>query len=164
MSSAKNRQQVAVVTGASSGLELGVTRPCRVEVPEAEPAELRRRITATKWPERETVADASQGVQLATIQALVRYWGTDYDWRKIEAKLNSLPQFMTEIDGLDIHSIHVRSKHDHALSLIIRTDGPARSSSGSLLPVHRPTPRHMALAPTAQQEKKYENLDGLNLA
>ena len=166
MSSAKDKQQVAVVTGASSGMGLGVTRPCRVEVPEAEPAELRRRITATKWPERETVVDASQGVQLATIQALVRYWGTDYDWRKIEAKLNSLPQFMTEIDGLDIHSIHVRSKHDHALPLIIRTDGPTRSSSGSLLPVHWPIPRHMALslALAAQQEKKYENLDGLNFA
>jgi hypothetical protein len=93
-------------------------RPFRNNVPEAELAELRRRISATKWPERETVTDASQGVQLATIQALARYWATDYDWRKIEAKLNALPQFITEIDGLDIHFIHVRPKHDDALPLI----------------------------------------------
>jgi hypothetical protein len=76
-----------------------------VNVPEAELAELRRRINATKWPERETVPDASQGVQLATIQKLARYWATDYDWRKCEAKLNALPQFMTEIDGLDIQAL-----------------------------------------------------------
>jgi len=92
-------------------------RPFRFNVPEAELTELRRRINATKWPERETVADASQGVQLATIQALARYWGTDYDWRTCEAKLKALPQFMTEIDGLDIHFIHVRSNHEHALPL-----------------------------------------------
>jgi hypothetical protein len=84
-------------------------RPFQVNVPEAELTELRRRINATKWPERETVTDASQGVQLATIQALARYWATDYDWRKIEAKMNAVPQFMTEIDGLDNHFIHVRS-------------------------------------------------------
>src|ERR1700685_1487541 len=84
---------------------------------EAELTELRRRINATKWPERETVTDASQGVQLATIQALARYWGTDYDWRKIEAKLSALPNFITEIDGLDIHFLHVRSKHENALPL-----------------------------------------------
>ena len=94
-------------------------RPFRFNVPEAELTELRRRIHATKWPERETVADASQGVQLATTQALARYWATDYDWRPCEAKLNALPQFMTEIDGLDMHFIHVRSKHEHALPLIV---------------------------------------------
>ena len=87
-------------------------------------AELRRRINATKWPERETVTDASQGVQLATIQALARYWATDYDWRKCEARLNALPQFITEIDGLDIHFIHVRSKHENALPLIVTHGWP----------------------------------------
>jgi len=85
-----------------TGSDKAAIRPFRVmNVPEAELTELRRRINATKWPERETVTDASQGVQLATIQALARYWGTEYDWRKIEAKVNALPQFMTEIDGLD---------------------------------------------------------------
>ena len=87
-------------------------RPFHVNVSEAELTELRRRINATKWPERETVTDASQGVQLATIQALASYWATEYDWRKIEAKMKALPQFITEIDGLDIHFIHVRSKHE----------------------------------------------------
>jgi hypothetical protein len=104
-------------------------RPFHVNVPEADLTELRRRINATKWPERETVTDASQGVQLATIQRLARYWATEYDWRKIEAKMSALPQFITEIDGLDIHFIHVRSKHENALPLIVRTDGPARSSN-----------------------------------
>ena len=94
-------------------------RPFSFHAPEAELAELRTRIKATRWPERETVTDASQGVQLATIQALARYWGTDYDWRKCEAKLNGLPQFVIEIDGLDIHFIHVRSKHENALPLIV---------------------------------------------
>jgi len=98
--------------------------PFHVNVPETELTELRRRINATKWPERETVTDASQGVQLATIQALARYWATDYDWRKIEAKMNALPQFMTEIDGLDIHFIHVRSKHENALPLIVTHGWP----------------------------------------
>ena len=83
-----------------------------VNFPEAELTELRRRISTTRWPERETVADATQGVQLATTQALARYWATDYDWRKVEAKLNSLPNFITEIDGFDIHFTHVRSKHE----------------------------------------------------
>src|SRR3984885_3490508 len=91
----------------------------KVNVPEAELTELRRRINNTRWPERETVTDATQGVQLATTQALARYWATEYDWRKIEAKLNALPQFITEIDGLDIHFIHVRSKHENALPLIV---------------------------------------------
>src|ERR1700735_2250977 len=99
-------------------------RPFHVNVPEAELTELRQRINATKWPERETVADATQGVQLTTIQALARYWATDYDWRKIEAKLNALPQFITEIDGLDIHFIHVRSKHENALPLIVTHGWP----------------------------------------
>jgi pimeloyl-ACP methyl ester carboxylesterase len=99
-------------------------RPFQVNFPEAELAELRRRISATRWPERETVTDESQGVQFATIQKLARYWATDYDWRKVEAKLNSLPNFMTEIDGLDIHFIHVRSKHENALPLIVTHGWP----------------------------------------
>src|SRR5579863_957633 len=98
--------------------------PFHVNVPETELTELRRRINATKWPERETVTDASQGVQLATTQALARYWATEYDWRKIEAKLKALPQFLTEIDGLDIHFIHVRSKHQNALPLILTHGWP----------------------------------------
>jgi pimeloyl-ACP methyl ester carboxylesterase len=96
----------------------------KVTVPETELTELRRRINNTKWPERETVTDATQGVQLATTQALARYWGTEYDWRKCEAKLNALPQFITEIDGLDIHFIHVRSKHENALPLIVTHGWP----------------------------------------
>jgi len=99
-------------------------RPFRVDVSDAELAELRRRINATRWPERETVPDASQGVQLATMQALARYWGTEYDWRRCEARLNALPQFITEVDGLDIHFIHVRSKHDNALPLIVTHGWP----------------------------------------
>ncbi|WP_321940240.1 epoxide hydrolase [Paraburkholderia sp. J8-2] len=99
-------------------------RPFHVSIPESNLNELRRRINATKWPERETVTDDSQGVQLATIQALARYWGTDYDWRKVEARLNALPQFVTEIDGLDIHFIHVRSKHENALPLIVTHGWP----------------------------------------
>src|SRR5215207_5614393 len=86
-------------------------RPFRVNVPEADLAELRRRLAATRWPEKETVADQSQGVPLATVRQLARYWAADYDWRKVEAKLNALPQFVTEIDRLNIHFIHVRSKH-----------------------------------------------------
>jgi pimeloyl-ACP methyl ester carboxylesterase len=93
-------------------------------VPEAELNELRRRINATRWPTRELVADQTQGVQLAMIQALARYWGTDYDWRKCEAKLNAIPQFLTEIDGQEIHFIHVRSKNDNALPLIVTHGWP----------------------------------------
>ena len=107
-----------------TGSDKAAIRPFRVNVPEAELTELRRRINATKWPDRETVPDASQGVQLATIQRLARYWGTDYDWRKCEARLNSLPQFITEIDGLDIHFIHARSKHEDALPLIVTHGWP----------------------------------------
>jgi pimeloyl-ACP methyl ester carboxylesterase len=99
-------------------------RPFHVNVSEADLTELRRRINATRWPERETVADDSQGVQLATMHELARYWGTDYDWRKCEAKVNALPQFMTAIDGLDIHFIHVRSKHENALPLIVTHGWP----------------------------------------
>jgi pimeloyl-ACP methyl ester carboxylesterase len=99
-------------------------RPFQVNFPEAELTELRKRINATKWPERETVTDASQGVQLATIQALARYWGTEYDWRKCEARLNALPNFITEIDGLDIHFIHVRSKQANALPVIVTHGWP----------------------------------------
>ncbi len=99
-------------------------RPFRVNVPEAELEELRRRIKATVWPERETVDDATQGVQLATMQALARYWATQYDWRKVEARINALPNFITEIDGLDIHFIHAKSKHPNALPLIVTHGWP----------------------------------------
>jgi len=99
-------------------------RPFRVHVPEADLVDLRRRIATTRWPDPETVDDQSQGIQLAKIKPLVAYWGTGYDWRKAEAKLNALPQFMTEIDGLDIHFIHVRSKHPNALPVIITHGWP----------------------------------------
>src|SRR5262245_41520535 len=90
-------------------------RPFRVEVPEEAIDDLRRRIAATRWPPKELVADPSQGAQLATMQVLARYWQEEYDWRKLEAKLNALPQYMTEIDGLDIHFVHVKSRHANAL-------------------------------------------------
>ena len=99
-------------------------RPFKIDVPQADLTDLRRRIQATKFPERETVPDATQGVQLATVQALARYWANDYDWRKCEARLNALPQFITEIDGLDIHFIHVRSKHPKALPVIVTHGWP----------------------------------------
>ncbi len=99
-------------------------RPFMFGIPEPEIEALCARIAATRWPEKETVADHSQGVQLATIQELARYWATDYDWRKCEARLNALPQFMTQIDGLDIHFIHVRSDHDNALPLIVTHGWP----------------------------------------
>ena len=99
-------------------------RPFRVQVPQAALDDLRRRIAATRWPDRETVADRSQGTQLAKLQELVRYWGTDYDWRVLEAKLNALPQFVTTIDGLDIHFIHVRSRHPNALPVIVTHGWP----------------------------------------
>src|SRR5919106_3480863 len=113
-------------TGASVTPTSGNTaiHQLKVNVPEAELTELRRRINAARWPERELVADVSQGVQLATMQKLARYWATDYDWRKVEAKLNALPQFITNIDGLDIHFIHVRSKHENALPLIVTHGWP----------------------------------------
>src|SRR6266566_7909017 len=99
-------------------------RPFRINVPEEDLVDLRRRVMATRWPDKETIADQSQGVQLAKFQELVRYWGTDYDWRKVEARLNALPQFMTTIDGVDIHFIHVRSRHKNALPLIITHGWP----------------------------------------
>src|SRR5712692_7787080 len=99
-------------------------RPFHVNVPEQALVDLRQRIAATRWPDRETVPDRSQGAQLEKLQALVHYWGTDYDWRKAEAKLNALPQFMTNIDGVDIHYIHVRSRHPNALPLIITHGWP----------------------------------------
>ena len=99
-------------------------RQFRVEFPEAELTDLRRRINATRWPEQETVTGDSQGVRLAMMQELARYWGTDYDWRKGEGNLNALPNFMTEIDGLDIHFIHVRSQHEDALPLIVTHGWP----------------------------------------
>ena len=95
-------------------------RPFQVAFPEAELTELRRRINATRWPDRETVTDDSQGVRLALIQDLARYWGTEHDWRRCEKNLNALPNFTTEIDGLDIHFLHVRSQHEDALPLIAR--------------------------------------------
>jgi pimeloyl-ACP methyl ester carboxylesterase len=99
-------------------------RPFRIDVPEEQLADLRRRVLATRWPDRETVSDQSQGAQLKKLQELVRYWGTDYDWRKAEAKLNALPQFMTTIDGVDIHFIHIRSRHKDALPLIVTHGWP----------------------------------------
>jgi len=99
-------------------------RPFRADVPEAAVADLRRRLRATRWPDKETVGDSSQGAQLAKVQALVRYWGTGYDWRKAEARLNSFPQFTTRIDGVDIHFIHVRSKHPNAMPLIVTHGWP----------------------------------------
>ncbi|MDB5540567.1 MAG: Epoxide hydrolase domain protein [Devosia sp.] len=111
----------AARTEAATGSSI---RPFTVSFPEADLADLSRRIGATRWPERETVADASQGVQLDTMRKLASYWEKDYDWRKVEARLNALPQFMTEIDGLDIHFIHVRSKHENALPIIITHGWP----------------------------------------
>ncbi|MFZ0976883.1 MAG: epoxide hydrolase family protein, partial [Solirubrobacteraceae bacterium] len=99
-------------------------RPFRVEIPQAEIDELRRRIAATRWPEKETVDDGSQGTPLAKLRELVRYWGTEYDCRRVEAKLNALPQFLTSLDGLDIHFIHVRSPHPDAVPLIMTHGWP----------------------------------------
>src|SRR5262245_12236463 len=132
----QTRRDVLATTAAASALSLlsqqapeaaegnSAIRPFRIDVPELKLVDLRRRIAATQWPEKETVDDTSQGVQLATIQGLARYWATDYDWRKVEAKLNALPQFITEIDGLDIHFIHVRSAHENALPLIVTHGWP----------------------------------------
>src|ERR1700692_4475479 len=116
-------------------------RPFHVNIPQDQLVDLRRRVLATRWPERETVTDRSQGVQLAKIQEVVRYWGKDYDWRKVEARLNALPQFMTEIDGPDIHFIHVRSKHDNALPLIATHGWPGSviEQLGIIDPLTNPT-------------------------
>jgi pimeloyl-ACP methyl ester carboxylesterase len=116
--------QTTVTRGGEQPADKTSIRPFQINVPEAELTELRRRIKATKWPEREMVTDASQGVQFATMQSLASYWATDYDWRKCEARLNALPQFITEVDGLDIHFIHVRSKHENALPLIVTHGWP----------------------------------------
>jgi pimeloyl-ACP methyl ester carboxylesterase len=108
-------------TAAETAIDI---RPFQVEIPEEELAELRRRIEATRWPSKELVEDRSQGVQLATLQELARFWTTEYDWRKAEARLNALPQFTTEIDGVDIHFIHVRSQHEDALPLLMTHGWP----------------------------------------
>jgi pimeloyl-ACP methyl ester carboxylesterase len=109
---------------AEKSADATAIRPFHVDIPEAEIEDLRARIAATRFPEKETVADATQGVQLATMEALVRYWGTDYDFGRVEARLNALPQFLTEIDDLDIHFIHVKSPHENALPLIITHGWP----------------------------------------
>jgi pimeloyl-ACP methyl ester carboxylesterase len=108
----------------ASGAPGSEIRPFRIHVPEETLVDLRRRLAATRWPEKETVTDDTQGVQLATMRALVHHWRTDYDWRKVEARLNAVPQFITEIDGLDIHFIHVRSRHANALPLIVTHGWP----------------------------------------
>jgi pimeloyl-ACP methyl ester carboxylesterase len=118
-------ETIAVQESSPQATDDTAIRPFpKVHAPDAELTELRRRINNTKWPNRETVMDATQGVQLATTQALARYWGTEYDWRKCEARLNAYPQFITTIDGLDIHFIHVRSKHENALPLIVTHGWP----------------------------------------
>jgi pimeloyl-ACP methyl ester carboxylesterase len=114
----------SVARASSDTFAADAIRPFRIEIPEDALVDLRRRIAGTRWPERETVADQSQGVQLATLQELAGYWATDYDWREIETRLNALPQFITEIDGLDIHFIHVRSNQANALPLIVTHGWP----------------------------------------
>src|SRR4029453_3115159 len=120
----RHQESKAMTNVEQTGSDSAPIRAFNVNVPEAELTELRRRINATRWPERELVNDISQGVQLATIQNLARYWATEYDWRRCEAQLNALPNFITEIDGLDIHFIHVRSKHEGALPLIVTHGWP----------------------------------------
>jgi pimeloyl-ACP methyl ester carboxylesterase len=114
----------AAGNGVASKDDSNAIRPFHAHVPRAQLTDLRRRINATKWPEKETVTDTSQGVQFATMKALAQYWANDYDWRKCEAKLNALPQFVTTIDGVDIHFIHVRSKHANALPIIVTHGWP----------------------------------------
>ncbi|RYG42091.1 MAG: epoxide hydrolase, partial [Chitinophagaceae bacterium] len=115
-----NAQEGAVATAKNTE----AIHPFKVKVSDAELASLRQRILATKWPKKETVNDESQGVQLGTMNKLAHYWATAYDWRKVEARLNALPQFTTNIDGVDIHFIHVRSKHKNALPVIITHGWP----------------------------------------
>jgi Epoxide hydrolase N terminus len=117
---------MSATTTSEKPADATALRQFTIEVPESQLADLRARIAATRWPDKETVADHSQGVQLATIQALARYWATDDDWRRCEARLNALPQFLTEIDGLDIHFLHVRSQHEDALPLIVTHGWPGR--------------------------------------
>jgi pimeloyl-ACP methyl ester carboxylesterase len=121
---ARANAPASVATPLPAGHSDASIRPYRIDVPEAALVDLRRRIAATRWPEQETVGDQTQGVQLAKLQALVHYWGTDYDWRKAEATLNALPQFITTIDGLDIQFIHVRSRHPNALPMIMTHGWP----------------------------------------
>ena len=121
-----NDGSAAAATGVPADI-----RPFHINIPEEALVDLRQRIAATRWLDRETVTDESQGVQFATMQKLARYWATDYDWRKCEAKLNALPQFITTIDGVDIHFIQVRSRHPNALPVIITHGWPARSSNSS---------------------------------
>src|SRR5918995_5483685 len=109
---------------SSTGKTASELRPFHVDVPQERLVDLRRRIAATQWPERETVADQSQGVPLGLMQELARYWATEYDWRRCESTLNALPHFITEIDGLDIHFIHARSTHENALPLIVTHGWP----------------------------------------
>ena len=126
---------------AAAGAGVSGIRPFRVAFHDDDLVDLRRRIVATRWPEREAVIDDSQGVQLATLQALARYWAGDYDWRRCEARLNALPQFMTEIDGLNIHFIHVRSAHENALPLIVTAGHPGRVLAAASDPGVRPVRR-----------------------
>ena len=119
------------LTAERTAVDSTAVRPFRIEEPEAELQELRDRVLATRWPDKETVDDASQGPQLATMHALADYWTTEYDWRRCEARMNSYPQFLTEIDGLDIHFLHVRSKHEDALPLIVSHGWP-----GSIVELH----------------------------
>src|SRR5262245_61852098 len=119
----------SAAAGAAGLAEGNAIRSFRINVPEEQLVDLRRRIAVTRWPERETVTDESQGVRLATMQNLARYWANDHDWRKCEAKLNALPNFITEIDGLDIHFIHVARIMKMRCRLSSRTDGSARSSN-----------------------------------
>jgi hypothetical protein len=114
-------REVLMSTSVETAIDV---RPFHVDVPDEALDDLRRRIAATRWPSKELVADGSQGVQLATLQELARYWTTEYDWRRAEKKLNALPQFKTEIDGLEIHFIHVKSPHADALPLIITHGWP----------------------------------------
>src|SRR5262249_53884989 len=118
----QRRTRMSAMTEPSAGA--AALRPFTVDTPEADLDDLRHRIAETRWPTKELVDDRSQGVQLATIKELARYWETDHDWRACEAKLNALPQFKTEIDGVDIHFIHVRSPHENALPVIITHGWP----------------------------------------
>jgi pimeloyl-ACP methyl ester carboxylesterase len=115
---------IGLLPGQLAAADDGTIRPFTINVPDEALLDLRRRLAATRWPDKETVTDQSQGVQLAKLQELVRYWGSSYDWRKVEARLNALPQFMTTIDGVDIHFIHVRSRHQNALPLIVTHGWP----------------------------------------
>jgi len=134
---------IALLAGQGIPASAGDTalRPFQVHVPDAALTDLRRRIAETRWPDKETVTDRSQGIQLGKLQELIRYWGGDYDWRKVEARLNALPMFMTEIDGVDIHFIHVKSRHANALPLIVTHGWPGSiiEQLGIIEPLTNPT-------------------------